>query len=437
MRGDPSIRVSPILWLLLATRLSAAAEAPSVDIVTTRDGSILKGKITRVENDKLVIDTDFAGDVVVDVEKIDNLASEQYFSVGLLNGQIVAGYLAVSNGKIVLREELPSPREPMAPQGPKSLEKIELPAMAPEVTGPPHAPGVEAIVQRASPAAEDSLQAATRDDLARDESAVELAESTDGGPSETPAITERADTRTFSFGDVDWIRVKPPYFRYDAEFNTGVQLARGNTDTTDLHFDARLEPHFGWNTIRLSGEYDKKTADGDTTTNHWSAAAVYERDFRRRWFVSASNSYESDAQRDLDLRIIAATGVGYRIYDDKPTFLSVLPALAYVNENFTGNSDDTDYVAFQLNTDFKRDLYKDDITLFNNNMYLNNLQSLSDIIVETRTGLEFDMPWDLALSAEFQADWDNEPAAGTKKLDTRYMLKIGFEFNGDEEDWFQ
>ena len=26
---------------------------------------------------------------------------------------------------------------------------------------------------------------------------------------------------------------------------------------------------------------------------------------------------------------------------------------------------------------------------------------------------------------------------GAKKLDTRYMLKIGFEFEGDETDWFQ
>ena len=104
----------------------------------------------------------------------------------------------------------------------------------------------------------------------------------------------------------------------------------------------------------------------------------------------------------------------------------------------TGNksSDDTNYAAFQLSMDFERDLYKDDITIFHTNMYLNNLQDLSDIIIETRTGIKFDMAWDLVLSAEFETDWENEPAEDADKMDKRYMLKIGFEFEGDEDDWF-
>ena len=47
------------------------------------------------------------------------------------------------------------------------------------------------------------------------------------------------------------------------------------------------------------------------------------------------------------------------------------------------------------------------------------------------------MAWDLVLSAEVETNWENEPAEDTKKWDTRYMLKIGFEFEGDEDDWFQ
>jgi putative salt-induced outer membrane protein YdiY len=108
-----------------------------------------------------------------------------------------------------------------------------------------------------------------------------------------------------------------------------------------------------------------------------------------------------------------------------------------VNENFADDTDDTNYVALQLSSDFSRDLYKDDITFFNKLMYLNNLQSLSDIIIETRTGIAFDMPWDFVLSAEVETDWENEPAEDAKKWDTRYMLKIGFEFEGDQYDWFK
>ena len=433
MRRALSIRVSSILLLLLAISPPLAAAGTFVDRITVKDGSVLKGEIKRVEDGELILDTDYADDVVIDVEHIVNIKSKQHFSVRLLSGEIISGFLTVSKGKIILRESLPAPGES---EEAEESSKIDLTEPASEVSHTTPAPGVDEAVQQASPTAENHLQQTTLDDLPRDEATVANAKPADGGPSDTATAVERPDGRRFSFDDIDWIREKPAYLRYDADLNVGVQLARGNTDTTDLHFDARFEPSFGWNTLRLTGQYDKKSADGDTTTNRWKAALVYERDFRRRWYVGAANTYESDAQRDLDLRIIFAAGVGYRFYDDDPTFFSVLPALAYVNENFEEGSDDTDYVAFQLSTDFSRDLYKDDITFFNKNMYLNNLQSFGDIIIETRTGIKFDMAWDLVLSAEVETDWENEPAEDAKKLDTRYMLKIGFEFEGDEDDWF-
>jgi putative salt-induced outer membrane protein YdiY len=442
MHTAPSIRASSILLLLLGASPPLAAAEAVVDQITVKDGSLLKGEIKRVENDELILDTDYADDVVIDVEHIVSIKSKQQFSIRLLSGEIISGFLAVSKGKIVLRENLSDPGESKEAEGAAESDFKEGPDEAPS-TAP--APRVGEVVQKAAPTEEGQLQQATSDDLPRDEATLEVAKPDDGWTPDTPTALKHPGGRKFSFDDIDWIREKPTYIRYDAELNVGVQAARGNTDTTDLHFDARFEPSFGWNTFRISGIYDKKVADGDTTTNRWKASLIYERDFRRRWYVGAANTYESDAQRDLDLRLIFAAGVGYRFYDNDPTHFSVLPALAYVKENFeefvdpvTGNksSDDTNYVALQLGMDFERDLYKDDITIFHTNMYLNNLQDLSDIIIETRTGIKFDMAWDLVLSAEFETDWENEPAEDADKMDKRYMLKIGFEFEGDEDDWF-
>jgi putative salt-induced outer membrane protein YdiY len=332
-----------------------------------------------------------------------------------------------------LRENLPAPGEPEEADAAAKSDFEEHPDEALPTALDPEG---GQVVQQALPSAESQTQQATGGDLPREEATVEIAKTADGEPLESQTAAAVPGGRKFTFDDVDWIREKPTYFRYDAELNVGAQIARGNTDTTDLHFDARFEPSFGWNTLRISGLYDKKVADGDTTTNRWNASIVYERDFHRRWFVGAGNSYEADAQRDLDLRFIFGAGIGYRFYDDDPTHLSILPALAYVNENFEDDADNTDYAAIQIKTDFKRDLYKDDITFFHNNTYLNSVQELSDIIINSNTGIKFDMPWDLVLSAEFETDWENEPAEDAKKLDTRYMLKIGFEFEGDEDDWF-
>jgi len=452
MRAERSIRVGWILLLSLAALPQPAGAETPVDTITVKDGSVLRGEIKRVEDDELVLDTDYADDVIIDVEYIVGIKSTQQFSVRLVTGEIISGFLVVSDGKIVLRESLPPPGEAKA-EAPEQVDLADTTGEARPATPPPGAeelalgatPSAAERPQPAVTAADEEPRQAILEQLDRDEAKAEIAAASGMAPPEAPPAIEPPAGRKFTFHDVDWIREKPTYLRYDADFNTAVELARGNSDTTDLHFDARFEPSFGWNTLRFSGEYDKKTADGDTTTNRWRAIASYERDFFRRWFVGAANSYESDRQKDLDLRIIAGAGVGYRFYDEDPTHLSVLPALAYVNENFKEvvdangmkSSDDANYVAFQFKTDFKRDLYKDDITIYHSNMYLNSLQHLSDIIIETRTGITFDMPWDFVLSAEFQSDWENEPAEDAKKLDTRYMLKIGFEFEGDESDWFQ
>ncbi|MBW2541242.1 MAG: DUF481 domain-containing protein [Deltaproteobacteria bacterium] len=452
MCGLPSIRATLVL-LLLALQPAVGAAAGPIDEVTTRDGSVLKGEIKRVENDELILDTDYADDVVIEVEHIVAISSKQQFSVRLINGEIISGFLAVSEGKIVLRESLPAPGEPRAEEEPA---KAELAKFAVEVPLATTEPGEDELLIEASPIAKSELQPLPPDDLQRVEESLDIEEPVEIGPEEGPTAEERPTGRQFTFDDVDWIREKPTYLRYDAKLNVGVQLARGNSDTTDLHIDARFEPSFGWNTFRIFGQYDKKTADNETTTDRWKAALIYERDFFRHWFVGAANTYESDAQRDLNLRTIAAAGIGYRFFDEDPTHFSVLPAIAFVHENFKEvlesvpdpsdpngpsiwrkSSDDTDYAAFQLKFDFTRDLYKDDITFFHNNMYLQNFQDFGDIIVETRTGIEFDMAWDLVLTAEVETDWENEPAKDAKKLDTRYMLKIGFEFEGDEDDWFQ
>jgi hypothetical protein len=449
MRADLSFLAGSVLYLSLVASAPLAAADESGDKITLKGGSVLIGEIERVENDELILDTDYADDVVIEVEYIVNIESKQQFSVRLLGGEIISGFLAVSNGRLVLRESLHPPGEPIEPEKPA---EFDLPDTGVEVTASKTDPGASDFAQPESPPIDESPQQSGPDDFRSGEETAETARVADVVSPESPTLEEPPTGRRFTFEDIDWIREKPTYLRYDAELNVGAQLARGNSDTTDLHFDARFEPSFGWNTFRLTGQYDKKTADGDTTTNRWKAALEYQRDFKRRWFAGAANSYESDAQRNLDLRFIFAAGVGYRFFDEDPTHFSVLPALAYVNEKFSTDTVDTggggfqpstdfddlhkDYVAFQLNTNFEHDLYKDDITFFNKNMYLNNLQSLSDIIVETRIGIDFDMAWDLVLTLEFEADWENEPAEDTKKLDTRYMLKIGFEFEGDEEDWF-
>jgi hypothetical protein len=178
-----------------------------------KDGSVLRGEIKRVEEGELVIGTDYADDVFIEVEHIIGIESDQQYTVRTRDGEKISVVLTVSNGKLSARESPPATGDREAAPPPKEAEPAEP---RPTVGSIPDAPTEE---------------------------------------------------REFSFDDIDWIDEEPTYFRYEAEVHLGAQIAKGNSDTTDLHFDAAFVPIFGLNTIRFLGEFDKKEADGVTTTD--------------------------------------------------------------------------------------------------------------------------------------------------------------------------
>lgn len=374
-----------IAWVLLWPLIVHAAEP--IDMVRLDDGSVIKGEILRLnEDDELVVDTDFADEVEIEVEHIVAIEVDRLFTVRRLDGKKITGYLAISDGQLVVQA---TPSVPALPK-PAPPDSVPLPAPEPEAAAP------------------------------------------SGGPHPD----ELAARTLIPFREIDWIEEKPTFYRYNAAFNVGVQAARGNTDTTDLHFDARFQPSFGWDTVTLAAQYDKKEADGDTTTDRLSALFIYEHDFDRRWLGGLITTYERDRQRDLARRVLSGAGGGYKLFDHDPTHLKIFLALAYVSEDFTDDTKDRQYPGALWRLALERDLYKDDVTLYHNHQFVDSLQNLGNFLAETTTGLAVDV-FDFTLSAEFQFDWTNEPASGSKQEDTRYLLKIGYEFEGDENDWWQ
>ena len=121
-----------------------------------------------VENDELILDTEFADDVVIDVEHIVNIQSKQHFSVRLLSGEIISGFLTVSKGKIVLRENLPAPGEPKAAD---AAAESDFEKRSPKAAPEKFDPEVDEVVQQATP-----------DDLQQGAATPELAEQPDEQP---------------------------------------------------------------------------------------------------------------------------------------------------------------------------------------------------------------------------------------------------------------
>ena len=61
----------------------------------------------------------------------------------------------------------------------------------------------------------------------------------------------------------------------------------------------------------------------------------------------------------------------------------------------------------------------------------------SQFVAQTDQGLMFDLINDFYLKLAFEFDYNREPADGAKTNDYRYLVKLGYDFSGDQNDWWQ
>ena len=82
------------LKILIITLVCLFSNSPSVtaDQLHLENGDVITGKMIRMENQKLVFKTDYAGEISVDWEKIKKLIAEDSIRVVLTDGSILEGY---------------------------------------------------------------------------------------------------------------------------------------------------------------------------------------------------------------------------------------------------------------------------------------------------------------------------------------------------------
>jgi len=217
----------------------------------------------------------------------------------------------------------------------------------------------------------------------------------------------------------------------------GLNAASGNTDSSSLDVDADLEPRWSPNKVKLNGQLNRGESNGRENTNNWRVGLQYERELRRGWLAFLYNAEESDEFQDLDLRAIVAAGPGFELLDRADTDLRMYAGPAWVNENYIGSASDRSFGAFAWVIDFEQDLFTSDFTLFHHNRLVKAIGE-RPFLAQTSQGVDMDLFGDLDLKLEVQFDYASDPPPGVReKTDLRYIVKLEYELEGDETDWWQ
>jgi len=454
---DPAARA-----LALCVAIAWAAPA-AADTVRLSNGDVLTGTVKRFTDGKPVLKTEYSPDEIrIDGTHIVGITTEEPFTVHWEDGSEKVGRLTITGDGaigVVSGPPTPSAAEVVAAEVSDRAAHGEVedrPEPQRADAGLPAIPSTER--------AEAGLPAIPNTERA--EAGLPAIPSTERAEAGLPAIpsTERAEAEAaaaaatreaaraaatqgttpvaavagrIQMDELDWIRPIQPYYRYDGRFNLGINLARGNADTTEIHLDGQISPSLGRNTIVLKGRLDRSQASGVTNQSSWRVGAQYDREFgaRRRWYAAVFNTYQNNELSDLNLRINAGAGVGYKFLTERPTLLKISVGPAYVNEDFSTAADRT-FLGGRWALDFEQDLWTEDLRFYHTDTVTVGLTE-TQYVVTTVTGIRIALIADLTASAELQVDYLAEPPPDARKLDSRYIFKIGYEFRGDETDWWQ
>ncbi len=89
------MRSSHLYMIAVTTALLTVAKA-TADVVMTSDGSRIVGKIERLADGKLVIETEIAGRLEIDASKITGITTDQAVSVAVASGDTLVGTMEAS-----------------------------------------------------------------------------------------------------------------------------------------------------------------------------------------------------------------------------------------------------------------------------------------------------------------------------------------------------
>ncbi len=208
--------------------------------------------------------------------------------------------------------------------------------------------------------------------------------------------------------------------------NVGINVAKGNTDTEQAHLDAEMVARSKYNRYTLGGTYNRSADNGVETESNTTGYGKYDHFLTEKWYLYSNALFARDKFKDLKLRTSLGIGSGYQFWETKETSFSLEGGINYFNEDFYTAADDS-YPAARWAMKYTRKLYQA-LQLFHNNEGYVGLENTDDVLILTETGIKAPLADNLTGSIQFDYDWDNTPSAGNQKDDSRYIIKVGYDW---------
>ena len=213
---------------------------------------------------------------------------------------------------------------------------------------------------------------------------------------------------------------------WEREINAGMNATKGNSDTLKVNLGIKGKYKRGKVKVNLSASGDYGESEGEKNLERLNGESQFNFSLGKKSFWFINGIVNHDDMANLDYRLIASPGIGYKILSSGKPNLDVEIGPAYVVQQYKDESADGN-VAFRV---VQKMNYKinDIVKLTQNFSIIPDVSNIDDFMIHAEIGIESVLTKMLNLRVTLKDDFINEPAVDTKKNDFYLISSLVVKF---------
>ena len=192
-------------------------------------------------------------------------------------------------------------------------------------------------------------------------------------------------------------------FAWKGNVDAALDFKRAENDTDDYNLAFKTSARHGRWRHTADGEYNRESADGDVTTDNWSAEYALDRFITDKWFWQGRLTYKRDEVEDLSRQRTVGTGPGYQFWDDELGAFQLNGLLNRTDYQYADGGEDNFY-SVAVKWDYNRYLIGKTFELFTTGELGRPLNNVADYSLDAEVGLRYKVTEWASLNLKYEKD---------------------------------
>lgn len=207
----------------------------------------------------------------------------------------------------------------------------------------------------------------------------------------------------------------------------GIQIREGNTETLDLYGKVGALRKSNRRELSLKASYDFAERDDDTERNRAFAESTYRRYRSAKSYIFGTVNVEHDEIEELDFRLTAAVGPGYKWIDTEDTKLIGEAGFGATAEWYDGGDQHTEAImmlhGLWTQKVFDESVFSQELTVYP------SISDFGSFRLVSSTSLATPLSESLDLRVSLVNEYDNDPeVSGVEKNDMTFRTTVVYRF---------